>query len=140
MEGMLGRDGAGMYARIITVAEDGIPAEWSHKPPEGISRIITAWGTPGWAADVWGSAIPDLSDPATLGCLVVLAREALGEPGAYAAHYDGSWTIERDDGAESEGYHDGGEWGLNGSGDFISEPSEPAVWVAALEAAGRKAP
>lgn len=30
-------------------------------------------------------AIPDLTDPATLGCLLYLVREAWGDPGFYAA-------------------------------------------------------
>jgi hypothetical protein len=30
--------------------------------------------------DAWADAIPDLSDPATLGCLLALVREAWGNP------------------------------------------------------------
>jgi hypothetical protein len=37
----------------------------------------------------WSDAIPVLSDPATVGCLLVLTRESLGDPGAYVeATYD----------------------------------------------------
>ena len=32
-----------------------------------------------------GSLLPDLTDPATLGCLLALVREAWGDPGFYAA-------------------------------------------------------
>ena len=37
-----------------------------------------------WAYDDW-PVIPDLTDPATLGCLLALVREAWGDPGFYAA-------------------------------------------------------
>lgn len=37
---------------------------------------------------------PDLTDPATVGCLLVLAREAWGDPGAYAVGSDvHGWTV-----------------------------------------------
>ena len=40
----------------------------------------------GWApAPVYVDDLPDLADPATLGCLLALVREAWGDPGFYAA-------------------------------------------------------
>lgn len=35
-----------------------------------------------------GCTIPDLTDPATAGCLLTLVREALGDDGAYAMRYE----------------------------------------------------
>lgn len=88
----------------------------------------------------WKGADPllDVGDPATLGTLIAQAREALGEPCAYAGHINGEWYIDRDGGGEPEGLDLGGEWGAGGAEAFICEPSEPAAWVAALEAAGRR--
>ena len=80
----------------------------------------------------------DVGDAATLGTLIAQAREALGEPCAYAGHINGEWYIDRDGGGEPEGLDLGGEWGAGGAEAFICEPSEPAAWVAALEAAGRR--
>jgi hypothetical protein len=40
--------------------------------------------------------LPDLTDPATLGCLLALVREAWGDDEAYAIPWhdeDGGWTI-----------------------------------------------
>ena len=97
-----------------------------------------------WEGDYswnFGQCVPDLSDPATLGCIVAQAREALGEPMCWAVPgRDGIWLVHREDGE-----YDGGEgllvtggWGLDDMADFVAESSEPAAWVAALEAAKRR--
>ena len=47
-----------------------------------------------WDADM--TALPDLEDPATLGCLLALVREACGDDEAYAMPWhdeDGGWTV-----------------------------------------------
>ena len=43
------------------------------------------------------SVLPDLTDPATLGCLLALVREAWGCRTAYFTHSHGSWLVMRRD-------------------------------------------
>jgi hypothetical protein len=40
-----------------------------------------------------GGTIPDLTDPATLGCLLALVREAWGEPILSVAWAGGRWYV-----------------------------------------------
>jgi hypothetical protein len=63
-------------------------------------------------------ALPDLTDPATLGCLLALVREAWGDPCMYLAPADG-WYVGK-----------GGRDSMPGEG-----PTEASALVAALEAA-----
>lgn len=68
---------------------------------------------------VW-AGIPDLTDPATLGCLLALVREAWGDPLAYTMAYCGRWTLCSDRDEEID----------PGDG-----PTEAEALIAALEAA-----
>jgi hypothetical protein len=48
------------------------------------------------ATNAWVQLLPDLTDPATLGCLLALVREACGDDEAYAIPWhdeDGGWTV-----------------------------------------------
>jgi hypothetical protein len=74
---------------------------------------LTAPGNP-WNVDAW----PDLTDPATLGCLLALVREAWGDPSMHCAPdlESGWWTL----------------WGIKHD---ERAPTEAAALVAALEAA-----
>lgn len=46
-----------------------------------------------WDADM--TALPDLTDPATLGCLLALVREAWGDPQAFVGWFDPHWKVIR---------------------------------------------
>lgn len=75
----------------------------------------------GGAAYPMASTLPDLDDPATLGCLLALVREAWGCRTAYFTHSHGSWLVMRRD-----------PWSLP-----LCEPqdTEAEALIAALEAA-----
>jgi hypothetical protein len=79
---------------------------------------------PGFRNDVFDArmkaagVVPDLTDPATLGCLLALVREAWGDPSAHTEP-----TVS--------------DWWRCAAGPYLfpAEPSEVAALVAALEAA-----
>lgn len=81
----------------------------------------------------WASALPDLTDPATLGCLLALVREAWGAPRALVRLS-----------ANGKSFHVfdvdrvtmGGNWAAFLCGDLILQTEAEAL-VAALEAADR---
>ena len=76
---------------------------------------------------VHGGALPDLTDPATLGCLLALVREAWGDPNACAdyALTDPVWYVN----ARHE--YEGKEY----LGVVVEAATEAEALVAALEAA-----
>jgi len=78
----------------------------------------------------YSTPVPDLRDPATLGCLLALVREAHGDPEIVVSKYEYSdgWTIGTQ--LEWEGIHS--LWGSDGA---IWGWSEAEVLVKALEAA-----
>jgi hypothetical protein len=65
--------------------------------------------------------LPDLTDPATLGCLLALVRKAWGEPGLYCVCHKGKWLVEWPD--------------LEGDLDLDYARTEAEALVRALEAA-----
>lgn len=78
--------------------------------------------------DDWSSLLPDLEDPATVGCLLALVRSAWGWPNAYACHDETGWCVPS------------GETGCcvelqDEAGDGERYGSEAEALVAALEAA-----
>jgi hypothetical protein len=100
---------------------------WSHL---GADRVrVTSGGEMGGPTGVPTGALPDLSDPATIGCLLVLVREAFAPSVVWieaTPDYD-DWTHERP------------VWALGWSG-LPSPPrvrgaTEAEALVAALEAA-----
>ena len=102
MPGMLTHDGR----RVMQVWPDNLGIKWSHLLDNRVVRDA--------------DALPDLTDPATLGCLLALVREAWGDPFLCPA-------ADRETG-----------WWLNGYAavDYLqSYRSEAEALVAALEAA-----
>lgn len=85
----------------------GVWVRWS------TAAVVTALHAP--------EQYPDLSDPATLGCLLTLVREAYGRPDAYIAYQEAP---------EQRG------WALVRAGRVLAvESTEAEALVAALEAA-----
>ena len=70
-----------------------------------------------WSVAGHAVLLPRLTDPATLGCLLVLVREAWGGADIFGLHYhcDGAWCVEIND-------------------RHFYAPTEAAALVAALEA------
>ena len=107
---------AGMRAAV-----NGKPGRL-YTAPAGLS-----WeGEPRGYSAVWpsfGDCLPDLDDPATIGCLLALVREALGDPRAHVAPLlAGGWVV----------------WSITPEHGFrvvADGPTEAAALVAALESA-----
>lgn len=89
--------------------------------------------------EIGPDVLPNPHDPATVGCLLWLVREALWEPRLWVQFARGEWHVRREDAEEEvEQLLDTGRWGLDGAGDFVVGPTEFAALVLALEAAGRR--
>ena len=69
--------------------------------------------------DLWEAELPDLTDPATLGCLLALVREAYDDERAHVRPCAGGWDFHT----------------LDPMAPRVTAPSEAQCLVAALEAA-----
>lgn len=91
--------------------------------------LAIEWATPGMGLarrpmrvdDGWpdvGVYLPDLTDPATLGCLLALVRDAWGDPSAYLCDFDG---------------YDSVEWGVvSHAWDAKRQAEGPKAWFSCL--------
>lgn len=117
MPGMLAKHPNWRDYRVSHVGRTGMHGACRYSSPVGgLSYAVVALPLP-TSSDV----LPDLTDPATLGCLLALVREAWGCRTAYFTHSHGSWLVMRRD-----------PWSLP-----LCEPqdTEAEALIAALEAA-----
>ena len=90
-----------------------------------LDSTIETWNPGDWIEGLPNDALPDLRDPATMGCLLALVREAHNAPAAYLiGTVNNEWVVHHF--AEPEGY-----WKAVSK----RQPTEAAALVAALEAA-----
>lgn len=106
----------------IAVGVDGSPYRVGITIGTG-AQMLPILGNDG---DCIHEAMPDLSDPATLGCLLSLVRAAWDAPGAYVHH---------DSGAKLEPGHPWEVWCGDGSNIVGVFDTEAEALVAALESA-----
>ena len=102
-----GRDGltCGRLADVggrVVIDEAGVRAAFAHA--EYLGRFVEAAFLDAF------DLLPDLEDPATLGCLLALVRETWGRPALAASPagaFDGSvsWCVEALDPNDGDGYH-----------------------------------
>ena len=126
------------YGRFLLVAQherDG----WLGVLPNDTSGVLFR---------VAPDATPDLTDPATLGCLLALVREAHGAPSVtfdgrtypsvlHVVCSSGMYYVKRDCGDGDEDLYEDGVWSQDYRSDAysIERTSEAEALVAALEAA-----
>jgi hypothetical protein len=68
----------------------GVPVWWTDAI---CCDCLEMYEDPNKARSEWADALPDLTDAATLGCLLALVREAWGEPILSVAWAGGRWYV-----------------------------------------------
>ena len=100
------------FARVVAADAEGVPCAAEVGATQDDCHAVWLDGVP---------LLPDLTDPATLGCVLALVREVWGQDDLVAFRFDGQWCAEV---TPQEGQHHA----FYGS-------SEAEALVAALESA-----
>ena len=98
MPGMLMDCSRPYIFRIVKVDGDGCPRECVCGGIFGPGRGSADGDMRAWDWQQWREhgMLPDLTDPATLGCLLALVREAWGDPNVGVFRPDLSWRVQGD--------------------------------------------
>lgn len=83
------RDDSHPRSRVVDVWPNGYPRRWVNEGEDG--DRYTLGGNE--ARECWADCVPDLTDPATRGCLAEWAREVYGDPNLHAAPTGARWQI-----------------------------------------------
>lgn len=85
------RDDSHPRSRVVDVWPNGYPRRWVNEGEDG--DRYTLGGNE--ARECWADCAPDLTDPATRGCLAEWAREVYGDPNLHATPTIGrtGWRI-----------------------------------------------
>ena len=132
-----------MTPEMIELAKRAVACKgWRWMP----GMLAVEWAAPGMSLtggrpvrvdEYWhevGVWLPDLTDPATLGCLLALVRETYGEATAHTRPFKGRWLVEREDRPYLYDWLCScGTWG-EGNGHVVGGATEAEALVAALEA------
>ena len=79
------------YGNTVLVVADGVPVEWVDLRGNYVDLVSDR--RTGEARGFWVTSIPDIPDPATLGCLLALVREAWADPGLTPVFRYGVWEL-----------------------------------------------
>ena len=112
--------------RVVTAAPAMVVAE------EDVLGFDPYPNLPAWSGEaIQGdcTAVPDLSDPATIGCVLALVRGAWGEPAVHMIRHP-TWVPDGRGGTERATW-----WAVTGGWRYVTGPTEAAALVAALESA-----
>ena len=69
-----------------------VAVNWPKDEDSGYYRLLISSMTPE------KDSYPDFEDPATVGCLIALTREAAGKPNLYSCYKEGHWFISDENG------------------------------------------
>lgn len=117
----------------LRVVQVGAEPAYAHEEPAHPDGWVSA------ARGLWGTDLPDLADPCTLGGLLALVREAWGDGGIYACHMDGYDAYEWVCIVDTERLAPRHDFPHTRSGvTWFDGESEPAALVAALRAAPKE--
>jgi len=58
-----------------------------------LDSTVEVWAPGDWIEELPNNALPDLTDPATLGCLLALVREAWGPEATVSVNISGFWAV-----------------------------------------------